>query len=186
MRRASALLLTALLAAPAWAGGDASDGHTHGEPARAPAPVVVASAAPRAAAASEDFEIVAALDGTHLTLYVDRFDSNAPVTGAKLETEGAGLKGSAKEVAPGTYLVDLAAALAPGRHALTIAIEAGEVADLLTATLEVAPPAPAEAAAGGGSALVERYLKPGLGAAALLLALGVAVAVWRRRTAART
>lgn len=126
------LFVAALIAMPAWAGGDSSDGHSHA----APAPVPVMVSAPRAAAATEEFEVVAALEGLHLVLYVDRFASNEPVAKAKVEVEGAGLKAPAIEAAPGTYMVDLAAPLPPGRHALTISIEAGDTADLLSATLE--------------------------------------------------
>lgn len=125
----------AFIALPVWAGGDSSDGHSHAEPA----PVTVAPSAPRATAATEEFEVVAALEGLHLVLYVDRFASNEPVAKAKVEVEGAGLKGPAVEAAPGTYMVDLAAPLPPGRHALTISIEAGDIADLLSATLETSP-----------------------------------------------
>lgn len=125
-------LVAALIALPVWAGGDSSDGHSHA----APAPVPVVASAPRTAAATEEFEVVAALEGLHLVLYVDRFASNEPVAKAKVEVEGAGLKGLAVEAAPGTYLLDLTAPLPPGKHALTISIEAGDTSDLLSATLE--------------------------------------------------
>lgn len=130
------LFVAALIALPAWAGGDSSDGHSHG----APAPVPVMVSEPRTAAATEEFEVVAALQGLHLVLYVDRFTSNEPVAKAKVEVEGAGLKGLAVEAAPGTYMMNLAAPLPAGRHALTISIEAGDTTDLLSATLETSLP----------------------------------------------
>ncbi|MDP1606613.1 MAG: hypothetical protein Q8L93_08250 [Rhodocyclaceae bacterium] len=136
MMQARALFLAAVIAFPAWAGGDASDGHSHG----APAPVPVTASAPRAVAATEDFEVVAILEGKQLVVYVDRFASNEPVANAKVEVEGAGLKGLASEVAPGTYVMDVTAAIPPGRHPLTIAIEAGDSVDLLSATLDISPP----------------------------------------------
>ena len=61
MMQARAFLLATVIAFPAWAGGDASDGHTHGAPAAAPVPVT--AGAPRAVAATEDFEVVAVLEG---------------------------------------------------------------------------------------------------------------------------
>ena len=70
-------------------------------------------------------------------VYVDRFATNAPVAKAKVEVEGAGLKGIASETAPGTYVMDIAAAIAPASYPLTISIEAGNTADLLTATLNI-------------------------------------------------
>ncbi len=108
------------------------DGEDHG----APPPPVSQGVAPRAQAATEEFEVVAALEGKQLVVYVDRFASNEPVAKAKVEIEGAGLKGLAVEAAPGTYVMDIAATLPPAKHALTISIEAGDTADLLTATLD--------------------------------------------------
>ncbi|MDP1735546.1 MAG: hypothetical protein Q8L44_14395 [Sulfuritalea sp.] len=140
MMQAVALFLAAALAVPAWAGGDASDGHTHA--GEAPAPIPVTSGAPRAVAATEDFEVVAILEGRHLMVYVDRFGSNEPVAKAKVEVEGAGLKGLAKEAAAGTYVMDLAATIPPGKHPLTISIEADDTADLLSATLDTSVAVP--------------------------------------------
>lgn len=113
----------------------AHGGEDHG----APAPSISSSAAPRAVASSDEFEAVAVLDGKKLVLYLDRFASNAPVVGAKVEIEGGGIKGAAAETSPGVYAMD-AASVAPAKHPLTISIEAGDSADLLSATLDVAPP----------------------------------------------
>ncbi|MCF8176587.1 MAG: LPXTG cell wall anchor domain-containing protein [Burkholderiaceae bacterium] len=134
-------IFMASIALPAWAGGDSSDGHTHA----APEPVLAVATSPRATATSEDFEIVIALEDNRLVLYVDRFASNEPVTKARIEVEGAGLKGLASEVAPGTYVIDSANPLPAAKHALTISIEAGDTADLLLATLDTSPAAAAEA-----------------------------------------
>ena len=136
MKPTITLLLAAIFAVPVWAGGDSSDGHSHA----APAPVLTTAMAPRAAAATEEFEIVAVLDGKKLVVYVDRFTTNEPVAKAKVEVEGAGLKGLAAEIAPGTYVMDVAVAIPAARHPLTISIEAGDVTDLLTATLDISPP----------------------------------------------
>jgi len=174
MMQAAALFLVATLAFPAWAGGDASDGHTHA--GDAPAPIPVTSGAPRAVAATEDFEVVAILEGKHLVVYVDRYASNEPVTKARVEVEGAGLKGPAAETAPGTYVMDLAAALPPARHALTISIETGDSADLLSATLDTSQPLVAQMDAHDWSRRIVWII------AALLLAAG-ALLVYRRRKA---
>ena len=175
MMQARALFLATVIAFPAWAGGDASDGHSHA--GSAPAAVPVTASAPRAVAATEDFEVVAVLEGKHLVVYVDRFASNEPVAKAKVEVEGAGLKGLASEAAPGTYVMDLAAALAPAKHALTISIEAGDTADLLSATLDTSQPLVTDAAAHDWSRRVVWIV-----AALLLLAAG-ALLVYRRRKA---
>lgn len=140
MRRAVAIVLfTVALAAFGHGGED------HG----APPPPVSQGVAPRAVAATEEFEVVAVLEGQQLAVYVDRYASNEPVANAQVEVEGGGLKGRASEVAPGTYLMKLAAAMPPGKHALTISVEAGDTADLLTATLDTTPAASAEAHAHG-------------------------------------
>lgn len=132
MKHVRMFFLVTLIALPVWAGGDSSDGHSHA----APAPVPVTENAPRATAVTEDFEVVAALEGKQLVVYVDRFASNEPVVEAKVEVEGAGLKGLAVEAAPGTYVMDIAEAMPPARHALTISIETADSADLLSATLD--------------------------------------------------
>lgn len=124
-----ALLLSVAAAAFAH-GGDDHD---------APPPAVSRAVAPRAAAASEEFEAVVVLDGGKLRLYLDRFASNEPVAGARVEIEGAGLNGVATEESPGVYGL-AAAALPVAKHPLTIAIETADSADLLSATLEIAAP----------------------------------------------
>ncbi len=129
------LVMFVAFALPAWAGGDSSDGHSHGAPTPAPAPISQGTT-PRASTATEEFEVVAALEGQSLVVYVDRFASNEPVARAKVEIEGSGLKGVASETAPGTYVLAATSPLPPAKHALTISIESAESADLLAVTLD--------------------------------------------------
>lgn len=171
MKQVRALLLATVIALPAWAGGDSSDGHTHA----APEPIPVVTLSPRAAAATEDFEVVAAIEGKKLVVYLDRFASNEPVTKAVVEVDGVGLKGVASEIAPGTYTLDLATAMFPGKHPLTIAIEAGDTTDLLTATLDISPAAAGEEHVHGWSERIV-WIVAGL----LLLAAGALLAMRRR------
>ena len=77
-----ALLLPGLLLAH----GDEDHGAT------AAAAVASTAQALRMEAASELFELVAALDGGNLVIHLDRFTSNEPVTGAKISVEGGPLK----------------------------------------------------------------------------------------------
>lgn len=129
-----AILLAALaFALPVHAGGDSSDGHTH----EAPEAPITTPTAPRAAAATEEFELVATLEGRTLTLYLDRFATNAPVVKARIEVESGTLKAVATELSPGVYSLPAEPLSQPGKHALTISVQAGEVADLMTATLDV-------------------------------------------------
>lgn len=140
-----AILCGAVIAFPAWAGGDSSDGHTHA----APEPVLAVAAAPRAIATTEEFEIVAILQGKQLVIYIDRFASNEPIVNAKVEVEGVGMQSLASETADGTYVINVAAEIPPGKHPLTISIEAGDTADLLIATLDISPVTAGTEHAGG-------------------------------------
>lgn len=169
MRHAVAVVLLVIASAAFGHGGE-----DHGAP-----PVPVAQTVePRTAAATEEFEVVASLEGKKLVVYVDRFASNEPVTQAKVEIEGAGLKGVATESAPGTYVLDVAAALPPARHPLTISVEAGDSLDLLTATLDTSTSVVIEQHTHGWS----EWLVWGL-SGALLLATGILFAVRRRKRA---
>ena len=127
----------------------AANVHAHGgEDHSAPPPPPTQAVAPRAAAATEEFEAVVVLDAGKLLLYLDRFASNAPVAGAKVEIEGGPFKGVANETSPGIYALD-AKSVPAGKHPLTITIEAGDSADLLSASLDIGPPAPAAPEAPG-------------------------------------
>ncbi|MDP2833334.1 MAG: hypothetical protein Q8Q28_08595 [Pseudomonadota bacterium] len=153
----------------------AHEGHDHGD---APKPVPVAAAAPRFAAASEEFELVGVLHGSVLTLYLDHYASNAPVVKATLEVEVGQRKMQAKEAEPGVYRLELGntqVAAKPGRLGLVFTIQAGESVDLLTANLEL-PAAPVADAA------VFDWRR--LGWAGLALPL-LGVWVWRRRVSGR-
>jgi hypothetical protein len=114
--------------------------HDHAEPA-APVAAVPPESGVRASAASGLFEAVAVLQGGELRVYVDRYDSNAPVAGAQVEIEGQGIGGRATEIAPAVYALP-GVNPAPGTYALTITIEAASEADLLLLSLVV----PAEGA----------------------------------------
>lgn len=139
MKHVRMFILVTLIAfpLPIFAGGDSSDGHSHAPTAPVP---VSQSVTPRAVAATEEFEVVAILEGKKLLVYVDRFASNEPVAQAKVEIEGAGLKGIASETTPGTYVLEIATAIPQAKHPLTISIEAGDTVDLLSATLDTSAP----------------------------------------------
>ncbi len=123
------ILLALLLARPAFAG----PGHDHGDAA----PKTAAPAQPRFAASSELFELVGVLEGKALTLYLDRADSNEPVTTATLELELAGAKLKPQPQADGSFRAELAAVPAAGVHPITATVTAGEDADLLAGELDL-------------------------------------------------
>lgn len=149
-----------------------------GEDHGAPPPSVVQTVEPRTAAATEEFEVVASLEGKKLVIYVDRFASNEPVAQAKVEVEGAGLQGVAGETAPGTYILDVPTPLPPARHPLTISVEAGDSVDLLTATLDTSVAMTNEVHTHAWSEWLVWILS-----GALLLASGISFAVRRHKRA---
>jgi LPXTG-motif cell wall-anchored protein len=134
MRFISRIFVLCLFSLPvaAYAHGDEDHG--------AKAPVLTQSVAPRAFAVTDDFELVAVLEAKKFLIYLDRFATNEPVLKAKLEVEGAGVKAYASETSPGVYVLDMPL-LAAGKYPLTITLEAGEISDLLSLSLEVVAPA---------------------------------------------
>lgn len=111
----------------------AHEGHDHGAGAK-PADVRLA---PRFELRSEDFEIVGVLAGQDLLIYLDRAADNAPIPGAQIEIEGQGIKGLATEMADGVYQLAAPALAQAGKYPLTITVQAGEMVDLLAASLEI-------------------------------------------------
>ncbi|MFG1182157.1 efflux RND transporter periplasmic adaptor subunit [Xanthobacter versatilis] len=137
--RRACLGLCALLAGLMLAtGASAHEGHDHGAPATPP----VTTLAPRAEAASADFELVAVLRDGMLAIHLDRFADNAPVDGATIEMDTPEGVQAARPMAPGTYAVAAAFAAKLGAHDLAFTVTAGGTVDVLATTLTV-PAAPA-------------------------------------------
>ncbi len=130
---AAACILAVLLNVSLPQLGSAHEGHDHG----APPPPVSHTVAPRAEAASADFEIVAVAGGDRLSIYLDGFRENEPVAGAQIEIDSpAGiLKPTADK--PGVYSVTAPFLGKPGRYDLAFTVLAGDKVDVLTATLTV-------------------------------------------------
>ena len=132
----SALLLVANTPAIAAPGAHGPNGeHLDG-----PATMRAASSLPRIEAKSEAFELVAELRASELAIFVDRYESNEPVLGAKLEVESGPIKAVAVfRAEQGDYVVTDAAMLkalaAPGEHGLVFTLVAGKDSDLLDGTL---------------------------------------------------
>jgi hypothetical protein len=115
----------------------AGDGHDHGDAA----PAATGTALPRFAAVSETFELVGVLDGKQVTLYLDRFADNAPVRGAQIELDIAGVKFKAEaskgQQGEDTYQVTLKDAPKPGVLPITATVTAGTEVDLLAGELDL-------------------------------------------------
>ncbi|MCA1974676.1 MAG: LPXTG cell wall anchor domain-containing protein [Caenispirillum sp.] len=168
MKHFMSFIAAACLASAAWAHG----GEDHGDGA---APAMAGDVAPRASAQSDEFELVAVLAEGKLTLYLDRYADNAPVPDAEVEVESGAFKAVAAQIAPGVYSVPGQVFAQPGKHPLMISVQAGEAADLLTATLDLAAPA-------AGVAHAHSWDEWAIwGAAGALLAAGAGLVAVRRR-----
>lgn len=115
----------------------ADEGHGgHGAPPSA----LPAALAPRLEAQSETFELVAILEGGKLTLYLDRYASNEPVTNAAIEIESGTFKTTAQPGGEGVYTAPAEALTEPGQYPLVFTVRAAGETDLLNGTLGVPPP----------------------------------------------
>jgi membrane fusion protein, heavy metal efflux system len=180
-RALRALAVTAVLCG-AIAPASAHEGHDHGEQ-----PPVSAGALPRGEADSDAFEIVAIVRGENLEIYLDRFTTNEPVTGATLEIESPNGPVKAVAGADGTYRVAAPWLAKGGRTDLIFTVTAGDTTDILPLTIQSAlgtaqSAAQQDAAAGGPISKVSVLLVLG---GALIGALLSAIALrGRRRVAA--
>ena len=154
-----ALLILLLLAPPAVrAGGDPSDGHSHGAPTGAASGVAQGLAT--TSAITRRFEVVlkhAPVAGGQPyrgVLYLADFATNMPVAGATITVEEPGVTGRPFTVrptaSPGVYAVERAAGFArDGRFNVAVRIRAGGASELLL--LQNVYVGPVEAPAGGAS-----------------------------------
>ena len=90
----TAAAIVLLLLAPMAQAAPGAHG-PNGEHLDAPTATRAASALPRVEAATEAFELVAELRASELAILVDRYTSNEPVLGARLEVESGALKAMA-------------------------------------------------------------------------------------------
>ena len=136
------------------------------------------SQAARVEAVSEQFELVGSLQGDKLVVHLDRFATNEPVVGAKIDVEGGPLKAATAAEQDGVYAVPAAALTKPGTYPLVFTVQAGETADLLTGDLIVAGEAPV---ANSSAWPTSRWITASLAAAVIA---GAGVFAWRRRRTA--
>lgn len=174
-------VLLGLLSVAAFAHGD--EEHAHDESAATASMPAANSGGTRRVAvlSSELYEAVVEPHGDHIAIWLDRYDSNAPVTGAKIEVtldERAAIV--ADEESPGLYEFDAPADLdADHDVAVQLVISAPEGDDLLGGTLAGDPDHHEH-----GTSLSRRWLLA-LGAAlAAVAAAVVGFVAWRRRARA--
>lgn len=155
----------------------ADDGHQHD----AGPSTAIGPALPRFAVASERFELVGVVDGRRLTVYLDRFEDNAPVPDASLELVVGGAKVALRQHAPGEFEGSLRAAPGPGVVAVTATVSVGNDKAVLSAELDIHEDARAAASPAHGW---RAYAGWTAGLAAALALLGWAA--WRGIAARRT
>jgi hypothetical protein len=129
-----ALLTSIMMFLPGFALASPGHDHSHDEaPQLAAGPVL-----PRFEAHSDLFEVVGVLHSDELSVFVDRFNSNAPVLGAKVELESASTKATGQfHEDHGDYSFALASFNKPGSHPITLTIKDGEDIDMLAGNLVV-------------------------------------------------
>jgi cobalt-zinc-cadmium efflux system membrane fusion protein len=155
---------------PGTAWSDADHGH-------AAPPAAGALTSPRISSHSELFELVGVVENGALTIYLDRYASNEPVTGAKIEVEAGAAKGTATAQADGSYSFRHALLGRPGTLPLSFVVTAGADTDLLGGDLVIPDPHAPDDHAGATRPWLRWTAYAG---ATLLLAL-IAVAAWRYR-----
>lgn len=129
-------ILTALLSFFIFSVAAAHEGHDHG----APPPPITATIAPRAEASSADLEAVIVKAERGVTIYLDRFQTNEPVAGASIEINTTDGMFQAEHLDDGIYSVEAPELAGPGVHDLALFVTAGDLVDILTATLEIPRP----------------------------------------------
>ena len=165
------LALLLVLVAPGAMAHEAED-HSATEPTAA-ATTTASSTSGRMNAVGGGLELVAAAQGEGLTIWLDQWVGNIPVTNARINVTVDGRSTEARAI-NGTYILDAPSLDAPGNHRLSFAIDRGGVKQTLTGTLNVAE---AQAVAGSEGFPWRTFLL------ALLVAgvIGGAVLFWRSR-----
>lgn len=168
------LLLVSLVSLLLPALSTAGPGHDHGDAAVATA----APASPRFSAITELFEVVGIVERDHLAVYVDRFDTNEPVTKARVEIEVGDTKlQGILDRESGEWRFPSTLFTKPGQYALVVTIEEEDNLDILASNLLIPEPATAHA-----HSHWRDWLLIGFGALALVLVSGLLIRRLGKRT----
>lgn len=153
----------------------------HGDEDHGAAPVAIAvGGAPRIAVYSDLFELVGIVENGAMTLYLDRYVDNAPVTDANIEVETGSEKLIATANPDGTYRVVAKAFAKPTEIPVTFTITAGSDSDLLAGDLVVAD-AHADDSHNAVSPFANKWLIGGLTLSAILVLIARFAIRQRRR-----
>lgn len=178
--RAGKLLAAALLTLPLLVGTRAI---------AAPAGPAAPGADARIEAQTESFELLVQAQGPRLTLYLDRYADNVPVTDARIELDAGGGSVAVKAQPDGSYAAELPDGARRNTLPLTVVVTAGETSDLLALELPAQPAAGASAAdakADADGAPPNRDVTPAAVLRGLLVAAGlIALTAWALRALGR-
>lgn len=133
------LLAISFLMFGLWSSANAHDGHSHDKEIKPPS---VVNTFPTLTAVSENYELVGIAQSGQMTVFLDRFESNAPVVDAELEFDIAGTVVKSVRNPDGTYLVNLPKSLNMKISTpVTVTVLASAGADLLSGELAAISPA---------------------------------------------
>jgi hypothetical protein len=130
-------LIPSLLILVLWLFSPLAQAHGGEDHGAAPAAVAVGGA-PRLVTHSELFELVGIVESGAMTLYLDRYADNSPVTDANIEVEVGREKGVATTNENGTYRFPAKVFAEPSEIPVTFIITSGNETDLLAGDLVVA------------------------------------------------
>ncbi len=154
--------------APARAAGD------HGAETPATAGAV---SSPRLSSHSDLFELVGVVDNGTMTIYLDRYASNEPVTDAKIEVEAGAARGIALAQADGSYSFRHPVFGQAGTLPVSFVVAAGQDTDLLGGDLVI----PETHADDDHAGATRPWLRWAAYAGAALALAAWATAAWRNR-----
>lgn len=167
--------LAAILALLLPAATTAHEGHDHGPPL----PPLPSTVKPRLVLETDIYQLVAIVNGKQLTIFLDRYGTNEPITDARIGILSGATTTDATPRKDGTYAAEIAGIDSPGRHEIVFNVSHKEGDDLLAGALEIAPSAPSVPAA--QSAPGHDRNRPALIAGlALLIGLGIGLAARTR------
>jgi cobalt-zinc-cadmium efflux system membrane fusion protein len=178
LARAARLVMIAIFVTLAGA-ARAHEGHDHGPPA----PPLPTTVKPRIVLETELYQIVAIAGGTQLTIFLDRYATNEPITEAAISITAGNATISAQPRKDGSYVAEVPSMAPPGRHELLFNVSYKDGDDLLAGALEIPPPesqiAGEHARPAGLRALIVGHLATVM---ALFVGLALGLALRSRRT----
>ncbi len=131
---------------------EAHEGHVHS--GDAPPPVTeVASASPRVEATSSALEMVALPQNGAIQIFLDRFETNEPVSGASIIADTAAGSLEAKPFEEGTYLLQGDWTASAGTHDVILTVTVGDLVEIFPVQIAVPTAAVPEAAPTAGLTL---------------------------------